>query len=619
MLSEMREVPDVADAVRRLRLLRIDDDLIPGKSSEAPQPASDRAPAAIETIELPERGICIPGIRSWEGVIGFWSGYDLRSPVDLILSDVKFIDPTSPLSALATGDALPLPTGLSHFKAFAAIARAHGRPVGLGLHTKDSRIWSEFASDGNRELRFMALLAAQEAGELAAILGEGSELEGTTAEACWKWLDKRAFGRTTFLDALPSALEQYRKHLGGISLLPHDYDALRIWCARMESASNGTQPERSGAKLTKEEDCGFPIVDSAGVRDVISLRSLFADATMEPWLLDFDHEHLPSGCFELKKDNHFNILLEGSPKIGALVYECGRLAREYETALEILNFFPVPQLEPPTVNLSGARKAVGATSMETAIAIFLQDIRREHLLFKSWENLFKNYTWHPITDTFHDALDLEGSTLQAWLERAHDLLVDEGELRHNTIMDLFENFGHGRGEEAPGADGFAWEDSESAREEDYGAASKIDLSYPGTRRLIGLLRSMGVVKRLKKAYVQDGAKYSKDRIPRQPLHPPIGFVRCSEFGDAFSVVSDELLDPSVTLRALFGYDRTKPDDILQRTIGRAFGIETPQGTAFLDSFRKGDPPVGWVKTLCRDFARYERGWVDSTTWPEALR
>jgi hypothetical protein len=621
MRSAVLETREVADTIRRLRLLRIDDDLVPGKTSEAPQPASDRAPAAIETIELFERGICIPGIRSWEGAIEFWSNYDFRAPIDLILSDVKFVDKTSPLSTL-TGEegALPLPTGLSHFKAFAAIARSRGRPLGIGLHTKDSKIWSDFASDGNRDFRFMALLAAHEAGELAAILGGAAELRGRDPEACWKWLDQRAFRRTTFLDALPPALEQYRQQLGARKLLPHDYDVLLKWCAKMETAAKLPQPDgRLGAKLTESEDSGFPLVDSNGGREVISLRSLFADATMDPWLLDFDHELLPTECFSVVENADFYKLDGGKPKIGALVYECGRMAREYRTALDILNFFPVPRVAPPPINLSRARKAVGASAMETAIAIFLQDIRREHLLFTAWENLFQNYTWHPITDTFHDSEDFAGSTLQQWLGRVYELLADDGELRHEAVMDLFELRGHGRGEIAPGPDGFALEDLESAREEDYGAASRVDVAYPGTRRCIGLLRSMGIVKRHKKAYVMDGLELPRNRIPPRPTDPPTGFVRCSEFGDAFSAGGDELLDPSVTLRALLGYSRTTQDDILQRTIGAAFGIITTEGTKFLESFRLGEPPVTWVKTVCRDFARHELGWTDSSTWPDALR
>src|ERR1035437_3200630 len=110
---------------RNLRLLQID--------VELPGP---RSVAFIDTVTI--NGVSKPGIDRWEVAIEFWNGFEASERIDLITADVRFTaDHTSPLwydetfrnPNDAEREEFLIPTGLSHVKPFAAIARATGRPI----------------------------------------------------------------------------------------------------------------------------------------------------------------------------------------------------------------------------------------------------------------------------------------------------------------------------------------------------------------------------------------------------------------------------------------------------------------------------------------------------------
>lgn len=612
---------------RNLKVLRIDDDLDAGGNPAAPRYAAQRAPRHLDSIELDQAGQRVPGIRSWKDAILFWEQYNQAQSIDLIIADVRFDDHTTPLVNLAVdGNRLPLPTGISHFKAFAALARAHGRPIGVGMHTKEAQVWRNYAKAKGRDLQYVAMLAAHEIGELAGILGETGDFVRRDAEDCWAWLEKRTITSDDFRKAIPPALTQFRSKLRNFRLMPKDYEALVAWCARMEASC--AQDGCATLRLTNQEDQGFPITGTDGTRDVISFRSLFADCLLERTKFLFEKEGLPRASYELKEDPDFYKLDEGFPRIGALIYQCGQFGRAYSNAKNILAQFPPVPSQIPSLKLSKVRSDLHAGTLDTALAILLQDVARDHAVQSAWRNLYCHYEWHPLQDAFRQSATDETSTLQFWVNRVGAALSRQHSISHETIMQLFEDGGYDR-TNTDWPEGFIkntlavtnddiFVHAESLPDQVDDQASNVTKQrqgWPGTRRCIEALSSLGVVRRdrNKRAYVPI-QKLSTNRIPPCPSEPPHGFFLLSELGEAYGD-GEALYAPQATLRALFGYPRTDYNDIIQRTVGDAFGFD---GMGFLNAFRKGRPPVSWVKALCRDYARDELGWTDEGTWPVSL-
>jgi hypothetical protein len=158
---------------RNLRLLQIDDDITNPVLANAIV-YNDRVPTFIDPVPVPVDGADLVGITSWSGSIAFWSTFDPSKDdlPDLVTADVRFEDATSPLNDITNQPMLP--TGISHFKAFAAMARITQRPIGYCVHTAEASYWDKLMKlgDTTTEQRAMALLAAHETAELAAILGD---------------------------------------------------------------------------------------------------------------------------------------------------------------------------------------------------------------------------------------------------------------------------------------------------------------------------------------------------------------------------------------------------------------------------------------------------------------
>lgn len=626
-------------APRQLRVLRIDDDLTSGGNPKAPGFRAQRASRHLATVDLDDCGQPKPGIGSWADAMAFWTLQKGAPEVDLVISDVRFDDDTSPL---VTGWNLPrgawLPTGLSHFKAFAALARATGRPLGVGLHTKEPRIWRKLSDEQDPFFRLMANLAAQEIGELAALLGEGAEVN-CDADSCWRWLEDRTFDATEFREAVPYALADFRKKLGACRLLPRDYERMVEWCGSMEAfaaAGSGT-----AKPLDDGTDRGFPVMFPDGTHQLLSLRSLFADVLLKRPRFQFEREGLPRHCFALQPDDAFYSLDgEGNPKIGALVYQCGEYGRAAMKALEILNrLAPEPGRNTP-LTLADARRAVDATWLPTALAVLFQDIYREWQLFQAWRPLYQEHEWHPIADSFGPRTDDETKTLRSWLKKVSKCVSAGSSISHEDVMAMFEAAGFDRndplGLEADSdlllLDDEDIDDEDLLPEEREEEDSK-DCTQPakrrgwvGTRRCIDLLTKMGVLELIPgtRRYGPGSQAFSPVATPPVPKWLPRNFMKLSELGPTVGTEDDRLLNPNAALKRMFGYHRKangKEDtnSMIQHALVKGLGLSgDSEATSFMEWFRRGAPQIGWVKEACRDYAR-QLPWDDETGWPESLR
>lgn len=585
-------------APRRLRLLRIDDDITPGQIADPPPQYLDQeAPEHLETVFVREGDVPVAGIRSWANAIQFWQKYDAAQRIDLIVSDVKFLDVTSPLNSLATGDSLlPLPTGISHFKAFAAIARANGAVLGIGLHTKDAGIWDTYFRSKEQNLRFMSLLAAHEIGELAAIMGYAEDLAAAGAEGCWAWLRQFTVDKPNFRQAVPRALSEYRRRLKTVLMPPGDWQELVKWCGRMETSA--ANPDNLATLLlTEKEDPGFPILTADGSRDIVSLRSLFADVPLGIQGFSFDIDGLPRRCFSLEQNELFFELDEGYPRIGALVAACGDLTHAYQDALKILQRFPVWAKGAVKGKLTETKAQLDVSPLAVALAILLQEIRCEHALFVEWTRFYATYEWDHENDKFLDNEAQDSRTLQGWLSKASNLLK-AGPVRSLDVVDMFHEAG--------------------------ACGDPDNFKHDGAVRCLKLLESLGVAEfdSRSNAYRKGDHDFAIQSVPEFPNPPPEDFFKHCELGLAFSLDRKKKMDPSRTLRILFGHDvagkKASGDAVLERQLGQALGLGEEAATSFLKAFRKGDSPR-WLKEVCREFAREVLQWKNSASWPRSLR
>lgn len=592
---------------RALRLLRIDDDLHGGLDVVgAPQYPAQKVFRHLDTVSVHTEQGPLAGIDCWSTAITFWSNYEDIGPIDLIVSDVRFLDKTSPLARLTVdGPPLPLPTGLSHFKPFAAIARASGRPLGIGLHTKDPTIWERFWRNPDREgdvnLRFMSLLAAHEIGELAAIMGEADELMGTDAEACWDWLQKFAVDKPIYECAVPIALSQYRRGLSNTHVLPVDWRALLAWCTNMREAATSSG-EGVGPLLSVENDPGIVIFGDDGRRDAISIRSIFADVPPGKQGFDFDLVSLPARSFTLgDDDSYFELDGEGYPKIGALVMKLGSLAHDYEKALEILAYFPELPEGDVDLKLTDVKSQLRATNLATALAILLQDVRREHIVSEEWSTFYQSQEWDPSTNMFtgQESLNIN---IKGYLERILKAW------KHNDVWHIADVVTY-------------FHCSDVSIDPDQG-------NPPSANFCLELLRELGLATRAPNtdSYSRTNQSFSPGALPPFPKTPPRGFFSHSRLGKAYSFDEIGLNDPSKILRILFGYEsfsegpQKSGNAVLERQIGQAFGWVNSDGTKFLEAFREGRAPE-WLKELCRDYARdpSHLNWADPARWPKSIR
>lgn len=591
---------------RNLRLLQIDDDL------RGPRLASK----FIDPVTVGAGLKC--GIDDWETSIAFWNEYERAGPIDLITADIRFTaDGTTPLlydksfqlADEARGlDEFLIPTGLSHVKPFAAIARAARRPMGVAVHTADVGGWKARLASTNVAARVMAHLAAHEIGELAAILGDRPELTNKSTEerleACWTWLTDHTHG--TFDEAWRLALRSYRECLvhgasaamssdsrrspvaasllpGRIIVLPSDWTRMVSWCERMLA--------RDEAVLA-EQDPGFSFLLPDGSRDSIFFRSLFADAHMAlDSYLDFEVEPLPSKCFctELR-DEPFKLDAEGHPLIGAFLMEFKDLTEAYNLAVAALDEFPVSR--------RGAKKLGEVLSVANCsdsvylarfLAVLFQVIRRDCDLMHSWESAYKVQGWDVLHGRFcSETFDGDRPTLGSLVEE----IYDSAKQFHDgfTPMELMERYNSGL------------RNNERQRITEKTLDCCIGILILWSRLIYR--EEDGIYDVCDRAPLPSGA------VPPVPLMLPEGIL------DEQDVRGQEV---GPFLRDVFGYGGPRPNDNqIGRFIAEALGVEVRGGRDFLTEFVNGTAP-GWIKEVCRAYAVDRLLWRPPTTWPRALR
>lgn len=574
---------------RPLELLRIDDDLPDGVPTTMPlQFIEQLPPSLLKPVMITVGGVQHLGIKSWAMAVQYWKQGRFETPPDLIISDVQFVDKSSPMASMGTN--LKLPTGLSHFKLFAALARLRGGPVGVALHTADPMLWEMSARSDDPVERLLGLLAAHEIGELAALLGDAEGIPEGGAEACWAWLKQAR--NMHFNEAIPVALEGYRRRLGEVTILPDDHARLACWCAGMQE--NARNNPRGRVYLDESNDIGIPIFRLDGTRDIVSIRSVFADVSLKSLGFTFDLTGLEADTFALDDDPEFYRLTEaGMPKIGALVAACGNLTRTYSQALCVLGTFPPIRIEASDVSLTKFIKDNVITDQAAALAILLQHVAYNHKLDELWRAAFVSCGYDPARDVFCSETDV---TLQTWLDRVYR--IAKSSIDELSLGDFKNRL------------------NENAAE--FGRVSKAGLT-----RLLALLVSLRWL-----VSDPDTAEYRATKaavtgdIPRLPADTPEGFLLVSGLTDDYQDGNDLREIPGVMLH-LFGHDEASPfrrsdnHNGLPRIIASGFALDSNDAaTRFLDAFREGTMP-GWVREICRQFARQLPDW-DQARWPTWL-
>jgi hypothetical protein len=424
---------------RKLRLLIVDDELRPSLTGYM----------IPDLLSLWYPGEGIPGITSWQAAIQFWKSFQGGVIPDLVVADVRFVnDDTSPLSRLFKyPEVNNIPTGLSHLKTFAVLARALRLPLGVGIRTMDPSLWRKQIESSKYEDKAMGLLAAHEAGELASILGDelqlGSFEDCQHIDTCLEWLRNRS--GTIFELGLKMALRDYRRRLfllltspgvSNVFVRPSHYAELMGWCHRMEA---DPQP------LAARNDFGLELTYHNGKRDVISLASLFSD---------YDRiatRALDPSSFTVEGENSLNrsnvkepwkLDDSGRPAIGAFLKPLGSLHAALNDAAEALReyqiSYPLPDTyKPPT--LAAIKKRSRHSSLTAALAILLQYVRIAQRKVEEWEDRFGVYAWEPEKLNFiSDPPSPDHSLLQVLQDLTLLISTTVAAGDEFTIDDIFE-------------------------------------------------------------------------------------------------------------------------------------------------------------------------------------
>jgi hypothetical protein len=425
---------------RKLRLLIVDDELRPSLSGYM----------IPDLLDLWYPGEGIPGITSWQAAIQFWKSFQGGVIPDLVVADVRFVnDDTSPLSRLFQyPEVNNIPTGLSHLKTFAVLARALHLPLGVGIRTMDPSLWRKQIESSKYEDKAMGLLAAHEAGELASILGDdlqlGSFEDCQHIDTCLEWLRNRS--GTIFELGLKMALRDYRRRLyllltspgaSNIFVRPSHYAELMGWCHRMES---DPRPLDAG------NDFGLELTYHNGRRDVISLASLFSDydriatRALEPSSFAVD---ISDGATGASIKEPWKLDDSGQPRIGAFLKPLGSLNAALNDAAEALReyqiSYPLPEsYKPPT--LAAIKKRSKYSSLTAALTVLLQFVRIAQKKVEEWEDRFGVYAWEPDRLQFiSDPPSPNHSLLQALHDLTTLISATAAVGDEFTIDDIFES------------------------------------------------------------------------------------------------------------------------------------------------------------------------------------
>jgi hypothetical protein len=631
--------------------------------------------APLDLMAFPSGDDVCLGISGLESAARFWASFDPARLPDIVIGDVDFeIDKTSPLQSWKATEQ-NIPTGLSHLKPLAAVARAVGKPLSIVIHTADPYRWEVFAanSGGTRpDARVFGLMAAHEAVELAAILGEHiPRVDRHDLNPVWGWLESRT--ESTPMAVLPKAVTTYRKQV--VERLRRsgsgsDPLALRVplgaraelqaWCQRM--AHDPAPLEDAGI------DVGLPLLYPDGRIDRINFSSLYAD------VYNINGRILHADCFALTNDSGpIWELANGLPRIGALVAAIGGVEEAASAAAGALTLLPLGE-DRLTQNLRDIEEdplARGLAVLFRTIAIYREDE-------SAWARIWDEGSWDPVclAEKPEDSRDSRSDslirrtrqTLQLWkgenrnfcrkLSQVLNDAVNEFRLYDKTDerddcswADSLESWVDrteqavrmAAKDEAPGIDEEATQNGALEGFVDLGsitAALIQGVKSDGYPDLTGLLEPSAVAFHLDLLVQMDLVEYRSDPIngdtyrvadaPGRGLRP----VRPAEDKSGLKWISDHL---SAALRDSLGFGATRgpgnanSDNAIGLILYAAFlapanptaplpatSVQAQQGRDFLKTFEAGESP-GWLVEICRAFCRDKLHWVDERAWPVCVR
>lgn len=614
----------MSKAPRRLKVLRIDDTTgAPlNKTREAydlePGDGCVRPPLDLVVLRSKDN-ICLR-IAGLGWVEQFWAAFTERDLPDIVLSDIDFEhDATSPLQFLPRATAVQeqleanagskgqplwhIPTGLSHTKALASIARCMGRPIIVAMYTGNSAKWQGMKSED----RVFGLLAAQEVIELAAILGTPvSWSVAPSFERVWNWLAERTHADPT--KALRQALNSYRQQLiaglrGQISAynlrVPYGAGAdLKNWCGSMSKDPRPLQDDAA--------DIGLPLLYPDGTIDRISFASLFAD--VETIL----SAPLPPHCFDLTPATTDPIweLVNGLPRIGAWIAELLQVDDAVHAAIKALEALPIEQ-DPLERNLTDEIKD---SLLARGLAVLFRTIELYCADEQKWKSIWSHDSWDPIAlrpvETDDDRDQWPGTkSLSEWLLQVEAALRESSDSTtgyacigdiHPVLCQIIE-------QSVPQA------------------AQRVRATKENWVRVhLDLLRARG---RVTARTGGDGeAEYKlvgrARKLADAPRRPATGVINVKWNSDALtSLVKDTL-----------GFGKRGPRRVNDHQPGRilyeAFLANSASalpdneagkaGREFRNAFLRGDGPP-WVLQICREFCRVHLNWKDENNWPQCLR
>lgn len=553
---------------RKLRLLRIDDDIRPDDIARLEEHFS------VASV-LDREGLVFDGIVGWSSALSFWSNFERFDRIDIIVSDVKFVDPTSPLGALELhGDTLHTPNGLSYFIPLAAVARVSGAPLGIALHSADSGYWKTRSKDLEPlAVRTMSFFAAHQVGLLAAILNDPAP---ANVDQCWDYISAKA--KDDHRLAVCAALHSYRSKLDGMYVLPDAWRELNAWCSvRFETAQ-----QKSGVLLG--DNPGLKFMRGDGSKDWICLQSLFADAPLAEPRFDFELKRLPAYCFKVEAPpagvDAFALDERFHPRIGALVQRLSRLHLADEEARHILKQFPLDSFS--NVSLTEYAKQINASPLGKMIAILFQDLELRLKRRREWHRLYAECPWDISQGRFDDE---RLHTLKTIVEIVQANLAADSAITIHDIDDALSAI-------APECEPDASIPLVIAILQDIGKlGAATDNAYP-------VLRS-GIV----------------DTLPEVPDSLP------SNFNSHATIEYDGASGTrNAILAQWFGYgDDANGPKKLRRVVAEFVTGKADSdtvGTDILNRYYEGHAE-GWIKQLCRDYLR-SRGWSDPRAWPKSV-
>ena len=507
-------------------------------------------------------------ISNWRSALEFWSHGEFDRLPDLIVADVLFeYDASSPLAALPSyaGYVRFFPGGLMHLKPFAAIARWIGRPIGLGIHTASTKVWKSAWDQGRHP---MAALAAHEAAEVAAILGEVKLPKGP-AELWYIGLDWLATNSKNDPDsARQDALKAYRRKLcqfancssgaARVMLPPSEFVRLQSWLEDLSKA-----PAPIG-------DQSVELLYSEGNHDCIRLASLFADFDR------IDTRIFSAGSFsDLSATEPWERSHYGQPQIGGFLTALGGMGQLFIEAAAIVEDFPL--LARGQTRRRHLTKRIGATYKKQVVGVFawmIQSIKWERRRLQAWQEGVRQPGWDLVNRTLGSATD-SGRTLLFWLEN----LIKQARCSAQGEAFALEE---------------VWQ----------GMPDKNKTYYSD------LLVQAGAFVR-----TDDGEYYVKGlrkgvTLP-MPEILPIEFWGLVEVGD----------NRNAAVQLSFGI-KTTNYATAARFFGRVFcpsveGKNEVAGRKFMGKIFEGNGPA-WLMEMLRDYARTTLHWADESTWPRWL-